>query len=484
MKKLLLGTAAVALFAGVSAAPAVAQVELSIGGHFKGYVVYTDQDDERDVAVGAETDARAIDWLRETEIHFTGETTLDNGLTVGAHVELDLDGTETTAEAEDAEVEEAYAYWSGSWGRINAGKEDGVAYLLQVAAPSADSNVDGLRQFIQPNNFTLAPGLDLNADGDASADADNEVANLNSLLNDGTSLSLALEAGADVLYNGAVDATVDAGDVVTSDIGFVNRAFSGLGRLDYDLAVSGFDNKISYLTPVFSGFQGGVSYTPELSDNGEVTRTFESGVNIDDQINDFGSTWGVAARYEGQFEELGVAIGVGYEHANLEEEGTLQGIFVSDAVDAIAATDTLVTEFDDRTAWNAGVDFDWGPFGLGVAYVEDDLGIDDGADRETFVVGLDYTTGPFKIGASYLNQDQETDALFGNGLVAGVAGGDLEAERYTGGVVYTYGPGMTFRGSVSYVEYDASDLNVGAVDDLQEDEFDSTTVLLGTQIRF
>jgi hypothetical protein len=46
-------------------------------------------------------------------------------------------------------VDETYAYFQGDWGRVNLGSEDGAAYLLQVAAPSADSNIDGLRVYIQ-----------------------------------------------------------------------------------------------------------------------------------------------------------------------------------------------------------------------------------------------------------------------------------------------------------------------------------------------
>ena len=133
MKKLLLSSAAVAM--GLAfAAPAQAQgVTLDLGGHMKGYVGYVDQD------TNAGTENRELDIFRETEIHFTGETTLDNGLTVGFHAEADADG------ADGFNLDESYAYFSGSWGRVNFGEEDGAAYLLQVAAPSADSNIDGLR---------------------------------------------------------------------------------------------------------------------------------------------------------------------------------------------------------------------------------------------------------------------------------------------------------------------------------------------------
>jgi hypothetical protein len=34
-----------------------------------------------------EDDVHSVDLLRDTEVHFGGETTLDNGLTVGAHIE-------------------------------------------------------------------------------------------------------------------------------------------------------------------------------------------------------------------------------------------------------------------------------------------------------------------------------------------------------------------------------------------------------------
>jgi hypothetical protein len=64
---------------------------------------------------------------------------------------------------------------------------------------------------------------------------------------------------------------------------------------------------------------------------------------------------------------------------------------------------------------------------------------------------------------------------------------DLEAERWTAGVVYTYGPGMTFRGSVQFVDFDnvedAEGL-AGVITDAGKDSVDATSILLGTQINF
>lgn len=369
MKKLMLSTA-VAAFAFV-VSPAMAQedsgVKLNLGGHFKGYVTYVDQDE----ATGFET--RDLDILRETEVHFGGETTLDNGLTVGAHIEADADANDSF------DVDESYVYFAGSWGRVNFGDEDGAAYLLQVAAPSADDNVDGIRQFVQAVNYNTMTG------------------------------------GAGVLF----DAIADVGNI-----------------LDYDNDFAGDDDKITYLSPVMNGFQAGVSYTPEQNDQTDGVQ----GNNADDGVGDFGSVWEAAARYEGMFNTVGVILGAGYTHATLEEED-------------VAGFD------DDFQEWNVGADLDIGAFGVGAIYTENNLGVDGSDDSTTWVVGGDYTTGPFKLGVSYLNND-----------FADV----LETDRVTGGVVYTYGPGMTFRGSVQHVSHD---------EDGGEDA-DATSILLGTQINF
>ncbi len=427
MKKLLLGSAAILMgLAVTSPAQAGEGVKLDLGGHFKGYVSYLDQDERRDIDTdGAADDTRTFDVLRETEIHMSGETTLDNGLTVGAHFEMEADGSDTSGTTRDSfEVEESYVYFSGSWGRVNFGAEDGASYLLQVAAPSADSNFDGIRQYVNPVNYAVTD-----------------------------------------------DAVVGVGAGI-SDLGDLSAA--GLTRFDYDNNLSTKANKITYMTPVFNGFQGGISYTPELDDSGVVPDGSNAllGNSIDDLEDDYGDVWDVSARYEGQFDELGVTLGAGFSHAELEDN------------DALGAGGSSL--LDDREQWNVGVDFDWGAFGLGVAYTEDDLGTTISGDQETLVVGADYTTGPYKLGVSYYTQDLNlagAASLTGTPLFVGVNGiaaaatGDMETERWTAGVVYTYGPGMTFRGSVSFIENEMPTTADAA-------DFEATTVLLGTQINF
>lgn len=406
MKKLLCSAAIIAL--AVAATPAQAAsdgLSLDIGGFFKGYGMYTDEDDDNGAVAGA-GDSREVDIIRNTEVHLGGETTLDNGLTVGAHLELEADGN-----GEDSmDVQESYAYFSGGWGRVNFGAEDGAAYLLQVEAPSADSNLDGIRQFVNPINF---PATDPAGGG----------------------------AG---LNTGVFDAEVGDG-------------------LDYDQDQTGYADKITYLSPVFNGFQAGISYTPDVNDASD-----ENAFNLDDVDDTQGAAWEAGLRYEGQWNNVGVIVGGGYTHIDLEES------IAQLAGDAFS---------DDQEAWNAGVDLDIGPFGVGVVYTEDNYGDDPLSatqeidDEETWVVGVDYTTGPWKLGASYLNKENAGNI---DGDTALPATDGVDVDRWTGGVIYTYGPGMTFRGSISHASFE----NVPDLTGASDDEVDATSVLIGTQIDF
>jgi hypothetical protein len=394
------------------AAPAKADgVKLDLAGHFKGYVTWVNQDTE------AGADERHFDILRETEIHFTGETTLDNGLTVGVHHEADLDSENSgnnTNFGDYFTTEESYAYFSGAWGRVNFGKEDGANYLLQVAVPSADENYDGLRQYINPINIGLT-----------------------------------------TLTNGLALATGGVG-------GNGGRGYVNTGKLDYANDATGYANKITYLTPVWSGFQAGASYTPDMNGTAsaggnaqfnETSRAF--GVHADNVNNSYGDAWEGAVRYEGKWQELGITLGGGYTHLDVESDGG--------------------GNVDDFNQWNLGGALTWQQFGVGVAYTKDNGGLNDNGDNRTWVVGVDYTTGPFKIGGSYLNNHEDL------GLNLGADNGTLETDRWTGGVVYTYGPGMTFRGSVSWVNSDLPDEQAPFADG---DSVDSTDILIGTQINF
>ena len=423
MKKLLLVSTAIAGVALLSS-PASAALNMTLGGYFEGYGLYSDNN-----APNSDPSRRSFDFRRDDEIFVNGESTLDNGLTIGAHTQLNIGNTAdtatttlaptglgtaatttaaavvaavgaTTAVSQTQLVDESYLYASGQWGRVNFGEEDGAAYLLQVAAPSADSNVDGMRVYVQGLNTV------------------NWDANL---------------AGLALSYQQA----------------------------DFRQA-----DRLTYLTPKFNGFQAGISYAPDTSsafinaDNTtSATSSATSSMPLSDVASQFKNPWEAAARWDGRFSGVDLSLGGGYSSAQGENTtGTGPGIVGSKALDT----------------YNFGGNVGISGFSLGGAYKHTNNGIEStGAandDTKTWDVGGAYDNGPYHAGLSYFH-----DTL-GNGLLTGATGGDSSVHRYAVGGGYTFGPGMTFRGSVDFGRFDA--------DTAADTSQDFTQVTVGTDIQF
>src|SRR3989338_3098735 len=333
-------------------------IKLNLGGYFKGYMSYVDQDE----ATGSSVNK--VDMLRTTEIHFDGKATLENGLTVGAHIEGQADG------GDDFFVDESYVFFSGDWGKVNFGRTYGTPYILQVVAPAADSNIDGRLQLINPINMPAS--------------------------------------------------------------GLTGALAAASYETDYDQDVSAKVDKISYITPRFSGLQLGLSYTPDASG----TSRGAAGNSTDNDAADRSQILEGAARYENKVSDtFDYAIGAGYSKAQAE-----------------------TSALNDREAWNVGVDFNIGKFGVGAAYHVDDAGSATD-DMKYSVLGADYTEGKLVYGASYYNKNDDVNSA--------------DVNRYSAGVTYKVIPGMSFRGSAHYY-----DIEQGTTD------FNATAILLGTDIKF
>lgn len=434
MKKVLLaGTALLGI--ALAASPAAAELNLDLGGLFRGYVVNNSDDT---------VDTRELDFRRDSEIHFTGETTLDNGLTVGVHAEQDLGG--------DVETDEIYAYFQGGWGRVNFGSEDGAAYLLQAAAPSADSNVDGLRSYIQ--GF---PGADIDF------------------------VTLTGVAGV-----GTFAVAPDGDDVDGSDV------FAG--PVDYDHADFASTDRITYLTPKFSGFQAGFSYAPEEGQNAVGNNV--AAMASDADLEDYEDLFEVAARWDGEFSGFGLTLGAGYSQADVEAQSALD---IGGAGGLTAVGDV---EMGDQDKWNVGGNVSFNSFSFGAAYVEGTqdylAALDDASateelgsgevESQTWVVGAGWDNGPYHVGASYLNTNYDNS---GATIAAAVAAGDVtiaaseqEVEKITVGAGYTFGPGMTFRGAVAFGEVEAAAVTAGAGNTISNASNDFTQITVGTDIQF
>src|ERR1043166_8127451 len=126
MKKLILGSTALAGIASLaSAAQASDGIKLDIGGFFQ--TVYQGTFDNK--SNGSFGNHRNVDhFVHNAEVHFKGETTLDNGLTVGAQIEL---------EGENAtdQIDKSFVYWSGGFGKVQIGSQDSVIGACPAVPP-------------------------------------------------------------------------------------------------------------------------------------------------------------------------------------------------------------------------------------------------------------------------------------------------------------------------------------------------------------
>jgi predicted porin len=131
MKKVLLGTSAL-LGAGLVASPAFAAdgIKLSVGGFFKtAYMVNFDDDSEGEPGNERNTDG----FFSDSEIYFRGSTVLDNGLEVGARVELE-------GEDDSDQIDEAWIFFSGGFGEIHIGSEDEALANNCILPPGGTGN--------------------------------------------------------------------------------------------------------------------------------------------------------------------------------------------------------------------------------------------------------------------------------------------------------------------------------------------------------
>ncbi len=131
MKNKLLGSSAI-IAAGLSSASAMAAegIKLGVGGFFsEAYMAVIDDDGEGELGNERNTDG----FFNSAEIHFDGSTVLDNGLTVGARVELE-------GENDDDQIDEAWIFFSGWFGEARIGSIDDALSYSCILPPGATGN--------------------------------------------------------------------------------------------------------------------------------------------------------------------------------------------------------------------------------------------------------------------------------------------------------------------------------------------------------
>lgn len=123
MKKVLLGTTALVAAGMMASSPVVAAEKLSakVGGYMEQWFGYAGVDDN------AGRDLDGFDAKSDSEIHFTGSTTLDNGIEFGVNVQL-----EANSNSGD-QIDESYLIVKGSFGEINLGDENSAMYKMHYS---------------------------------------------------------------------------------------------------------------------------------------------------------------------------------------------------------------------------------------------------------------------------------------------------------------------------------------------------------------
>lgn len=125
MKKLLLGTTALATAALLSAGTANADgLTMKVEGYFQGAMIFGDN------GLANSRGVSFRDW--NNEIHFKAEGTADNGLTYGFRIELEGN---TTGD----QIDEQYLYLKGAFGQIIFGEDDGASEKMGYVSPAPDN---------------------------------------------------------------------------------------------------------------------------------------------------------------------------------------------------------------------------------------------------------------------------------------------------------------------------------------------------------
>ncbi|WP_372017736.1 porin [Tistrella mobilis] len=352
MKKILIGTTAlvaVGLVAGQ--ASAAEKIKLGLGGYYQSFFKITDQDATGVSAANPTiTDRRTDQMVQEGEIHFLGETVLDNGLKVGVQVQLE---GYTTGD----QIDEHYVYFDGSWGRVLLGAENSAPYLMHYAAPSAIAG----HGVSSPNFFNFSTGGNL------------------------------------------------AGRVGEAPSTLINNT-SDANKLTYFTPrMAGFQLGLSY-TPSLAGGTGGSSDSyGNLTDNvpGRQEQIVEVGVNY---VNKLGPVdLAVSGGYlKGSLE----ADAVGADDLQVWSLGlnvgfsgfTFGGSYVND--------NRGLDGNNDIKGWDVGLVYAFGPYKVGAAYANHQREFDAGNDDEIkfYEIGGSYAMGPgisLNAGVQFLDADSD-----------------------------------------------------------------------------
>lgn len=395
MKKILLGTTGLIGAALLSAAANAETPKVTLGGFADFQAGYTSDD--------ADTNLRGTAFRNDNEVSVKVDGKTDGGLGYGAEIDLEADTT-ADANGQGTNASRTFTYLEGSWGRFEMGDNKSVAATMRVDASSiavATGGIDGAWTYFvngqgaaanqlgsSGNGFITTPGL--------PSEHGNRLA-----LNDETT------------YNAT---------------------------------------KISYYSPKFSGFQLGLSYTPDLGNKGQTINRTENLGAAAGTYTDYGDV---------------IDVGLGFDH-QFDNAWKLAVAATGEWADADTTTGG---QLNDVNAWNVGASLGYMGFSLAASYGSWDDSVDTIAgtanQSDYWTVGGAYETGPFGLSATYLQSKVEQTSTTDNDFHNFVLGAD-----------YKLAPGLTPYAEVSFYDFDEAGTGATVYDN------QGTTFLLGTQVAF
>jgi hypothetical protein len=148
---------AVGLMAGT--AVAADKISLGLGGYWRAAVHVGDTNNDAATGAAGESDFRNHGFGQESEIYFSGKTTLDNGIKFGVMVQLE-------GETSGDQMDNSYIWSEGAFGRVEYGETWGVS--LMMSKGSVGDMLDGHGDFASQNGVVLPNGQFLDSYGGAA----------------------------------------------------------------------------------------------------------------------------------------------------------------------------------------------------------------------------------------------------------------------------------------------------------------------------
>lgn len=417
MSKFLRTTSALAL--AMSSSAQAVEWDVHVGGYFETFAAYASPD----VSGFIDEEYNGIDSKQDSEVHFLPTITLDNGLTIGADIQLE------GFSGEDA-IDESFLYVEGRFGRVLLGNSFSAGYLMTYAAPDVT--------FVNVNSGSMT---------------------------------------AFVPYSGSVTGRVAGGDVQSLFVG--NDIFYGtLGTTYLENDNDDSAQRFTFFTPRLAGFQIGLSYARDGEDNDNTQYNLDApgpafalhnvwdvGANYVNSFGDFdvavSGRWGIAGSSVPREEFYG--LGFGGDDPQIWSAGLNLGYAGFTIGGSFAEQNNTIAR--DGQAYDAGISYETGPWGFSFTYMH-------GRNTDNETVECDFAVPGF---------DPTVDCVANpfTGL------GNIETlKQYLLGANYALAEGVALSAFGAYVDFDEDVGDNGGPNVLTGDDVDGWVVGTGIQISF